>query len=265
MILQAAACEPSDTIYTSDPIALAVFLLVGLLGGAHCIGMCGPLVTMYADRMRNDHRNVLTLRQVKQHGLFNLGRAMSYTLLGALFGLAGSLVFVSGRQITTIATEVHAVTGILVGTIIVAVGFKYAVSLELPTGRIPGSAMASGMLTRHLVPRVDRWVGDVRIVGLGAAHGLLPCPLLYPAFLYAFVQSDVLGGAAALAALGVGTIPAVFLTGTIFQSVSLSMRLRIHRVLGIAFVVLGYIPLQHGLATLGIALPHPPIPYYQPL
>ena len=40
---------------------------------------------------------------------------------------------------------------------------------------------------------------------------------------------------------------------------------RIHRVLGVAFVALGYIPLQHGLATLGVPLPHPSIPYYQPV
>ena len=28
---------------------LAVFFLIGLLGGVHCIGMCGPLVTTYAE------------------------------------------------------------------------------------------------------------------------------------------------------------------------------------------------------------------------
>lgn len=266
MILQSASCTPSDTIYSSDPIALVVFLLVGLLGGAHCVGMCGPLVTMYADRMRTGRRGeTLTIHHVRQHSLFNVGRAMSYTVLGGLFGLAGSLVFLSGRQVTTIATDVHAVTGVLVGTIIIAVGLRYAIDLRVSSRQVPGTGIVSRAIAGHLTPRVDRWVGDTRIVGLGAAHGLLPCPLLYPAFLYAFVQGDVFGGAAALAALGVGTIPAVFLTGTVFQSVSPSTRLRVHRLLGVAFVVLGYIPLQHGLATFGIALPHPPIPYYQPL
>jgi len=89
--------------------------------------------------------------------------------------------------------------------------------------------------------------------------------LLYPAFLYAFVQGSALGGAAALAALGLGTVPALFLFGTVFGSVSVDTRMRLHRALGVAFVALGYIPLQHGLATLGVPLPHPPIPYYSPL
>ncbi|EMA67480.1 hypothetical protein C461_07129 [Halorubrum aidingense JCM 13560] len=274
-------CEPSGTIYSSEPVGLAVFLLIGLLGGAHCLGMCGPLVTTYADRMRtggggagggasgtgssagrrDDH---LTVHQVRQHALFNAGRATSYAALGGLFGLAGSLVFVTGRTVTTIADDVHALTGLLVGGVIIAIGLRYALRLELQSIPVPGLERASGFVTRRIVPRVDAWVGDWRIVGLGAAHGLLPCPLLYPAFLYAFVQGNALGGAVALGALGVGTIPAMFLFGTVFQSISVETRLRMHRVLGVAFVALGYIPLQHGLATLGVPLPHPPIPYYAP-
>ena len=260
-------CTPSDSIHASEPLGLVVFLLIGLLGGAHCIGMCGPLVTTYADRMRAGGRrgDDLTVHQVRQHALFNLGRTASYALIGGLFGLAGSLVFVTGRGVTTIARDVHAVTGIVVGGVIIAIGVRYAARLELQSIPIPGLDGLSGVVTGRIVPRVDAWVGDARIAGLGAAHGLLPCPLLYPAFLYAFVQGSPTGGAVALAALGVGTIPSMFLTGTLFQSVSRESRLRMHRVLGVAFVVLGYIPLQHGLATIGVPLPHPPIPYYSPL
>jgi len=118
---------------------------------------------------------------------------------------------------------------------------------------------------RRLTARVDAYVGGPRIVALGALHGLLPCPLLYPAFLYAFAQASPVGGAAALAVLGSGTIPSLFVYGTLFSSLSTRSRLRLHRVLGVAFILLGYIPLQHALMLLGIHLPHPPIPYYQPL
>ncbi|WP_418286066.1 sulfite exporter TauE/SafE family protein [Halorubrum sp. DTA46] len=284
-------CEPSGTIHSSEPIGLAVFALIGLLGGAHCLGMCGPLVSTYADRMRTDgaggtrsgggsggdgenggnrrpagrRDDHLTVRQVRQHGLFNLGRAASYAAIGALFGLAGSLVFVTGRTVTAVAADVHALTGIAVGGVIVAIGLRYALRLEMQSLPVPGLDAASGFVTGRIVPRVDAWVGDWRIVGLGAAHGFLPCPLLYPAFLYAFVQGSAPGGAVALGALGLGTVPAMFLFGTVFQSVSVATRLRLHRALGVAFVALGYIPLQHGLATLGVPLPHPPIPYYAPL
>ena len=274
-VLAQATCEPTGTIYTREPLELGVFVLIGLFGGVHCLGMCGPLVSTYADRMREDDRSAdgsrtagppgaLTVRQVRQHALFNLGRAGSYAAIGALFGLAGSLAFVTGRTVTTLADDVHAVTGILVGTVIVATGVRYALRLEFHAISVPGLDRLFQAVTARLVPRIDTWVGDWRIVGLGAAHGLLPCPLLYPAFLYAFVQGSVAGGAVALGALGVGTIPAMFLFGTLFGSVRAERRLQLHRVLGVAFVALGYIPLQHGLAVLGVPLPHPPIPYYSP-
>ncbi|ELZ46830.1 hypothetical protein C465_11962 [Halorubrum distributum JCM 9100] len=266
-----ATCEPSGSLYATDSLGLGVFLLVGLLGGAHCLGMCGPLVTTYADRMRSEEpgrsggRDDLTVRQVRQHALFNLGRATSYAVLGGLFGLAGSVAFVTGRTVTTLADDVHALTGIAVGGMIVAVGVRYALRLEFESVPIPGFDRAAAAVSDRIVARVDAWVGDWRILGLGAAHGFLPCPLLYPAFLYAFVQGSAVGGAVSLGVLGLGTVPAMLLFGTAFQSMRLETRLRFHRVLGVAFVALGYVPLQHGLATLGVPLPHPPIPYYAPL
>ncbi|MDB2280305.1 sulfite exporter TauE/SafE family protein [Halorubrum ezzemoulense] len=265
-----ATCEPTGSLYATDSLGLGVFLLIGLLGGAHCLGMCGPLVGTYADRMRSaeaggrDGRDDLTVRQVRQHALFNLGRTASYATLGGLFGLAGSLAFVTGRAVTTLADDVHALTGIAVGGVIVALGARYALRLEFESLPIPGFDRAAAAVSDRIVARVDAWVGDWRILGLGAAHGFLPCPLLYPAFLYAFVQGSALGGAVSLGVLGLGTVPALLLFGTAFQSMRLETRLRFHRVLGVAFVALGYLPLQHGLATLGVPLPHPPIPYYTP-
>ncbi len=259
--------DPSIGAQTFGP---AVFFLIGLFGGAHCLGMCGPLVTTYADRLRegNDsRRDVVTVRAVRQHALFNLGRTASYAILGGLFGLAGSLVFVTPRDVVTVVAEVHALAGLLVGTVIIAMGVHYLLGRGVLGGSvgIPLVGSALGRVQAWLLARVDAWVGDGRIAGLGAVHGLLPCPLLYPAFLYAFVQGSPTGGVVSLAALGAGTIPSLFLYGTFFQSVSVETRMRLHRVLGVVFIVLGYIPLQHGLGVLGITLPHPPIPYYQPI
>ena len=263
----AASCAPADPLYGSTPVGLVGFFLLGLLGGAHCVGMCGPLVALYSDRMNvsSDRPDVLTLNEVKQHFLFNLGRAASYTALGALFGFAGSVLFITARDITLVVGDIRAFAGIVVGVVVIGVGFGY-VSSGSSRSLVPADWVSRGTRFLHsrVTPHVDAWVGDRRIVGLGAVHGILPCPLLYPAFLYAFVQGSTVGGAAALAALAAGTFPAVFLTGTVIESTNLRHRKNLHRVLGVVFVLLGYIPLQHGLASLGVPLPHVPIPYYQP-
>lgn len=72
-------------------------------------------------------------------------------------------------------------------------------------------------------------------------------------------------GALALGSLGLGTIPTVFLYGTIIQSVSARQRRIVHRGLGVLFVALGYVLLAMGFMRFGVGLPMPDIPFYQPL
>lgn len=251
---------------TAGTVELAVFFLVGLLGGAHCLGMCGPLVTVYADRMTTDspREDVLTLREVRQHALFNAGRTVSYAALGGLFGLAGALLFDATSLVSSVSTAVRIVTGGAVGLFILAVGVRYA------SGRQGSHALLSGgpfaRLYARFADRLDDWVNGPGIVGLGLVHGLLPCPLLYPAFLYAFARGSPTTGVLALAALGLGTFPTLFLYGTVVQSVGPTHRQRLHRALGVAFLVLGWIPLSHALMLAGVeGVPHLPVPFYQPL
>jgi len=274
ILLQHTCSAPSSAgSLAGQPVSLGVFLLIGLFGGAHCLGMCGPLVTTYADRMREQSGEPerqagtrLSVGMVKQHGLFNLGRAVSYTLLGGLFGLAGSLVVISANQLTTAFRELNIVVGFTIGLLIMAAGVSYLVRGQVMS--LPGESLVTPVTTAvqsRLMARVDDYVGGPRIALLGGLHGLLPCPLLYPAFLYAFAQAAPVRGALSLAALGLGTIPSLFVYGTLFQSVSVSTRVKLHRVLGVGFLVLGYIPFQHALLLMGLELPHLPLPFYQPL
>ncbi|QFU84002.1 sulfite exporter TauE/SafE family protein [Natronorubrum aibiense] len=244
-------------------VDVLLFLVIGLLAGAHCIGMCGPLVTVYAGQMDggNGGRGHLTTYEVRQHALFNIGRTASYTLLGALFGALGSVVFLTTAQLSPIVDLARGGVGLVIGGFVIATGVYYLLGRATGGINVPGLERVVGWLTA----RVHRLANGPGIVGLGALHGLLPCPILYPAFLYAFATGSPAGGALALAALGIGTIPAVFAYGTIIDSVDVVHRQRVHRLLGVAFVVLGYILFAHGLMSLGIHVPHPQLPFYDGL
>jgi sulfite exporter TauE/SafE len=253
-----------------------LFLLIGLLAGAHCIGMCGPLVTIYAKQMdgtRTDggqpagatagstRQAHLTLYEVRQHALFNIGRTLSYTALGALVGLLGGVVFLGAGELTATANTVRGVSGVVIGTFVIVTGVVYVLGRVSMGLQLPGT----GRIMKRLTGAVDRLANGPGIVGLGAVHGLLPCPILYPAYLYAFSTGSPLAGGIALFALGLGTIPTVFAYGTIIESVGAVHRRRMHRVLGVLFVALGYVLFAHGLMALGYHIPHPMFPFWDPL
>ncbi|WP_435077293.1 sulfite exporter TauE/SafE family protein [Halococcus sp. AFM35] len=249
---------------------LAVFFLIGLFGGAHCIGMCGPLVATYAERMETDDRwsGALTLYEVRQHALFNLGRTVSYALIGGIFGLVGAALY-GTVELAGVLGPMQGAIGIFIGGGIVLMGVTRVAGYRQGTveGIVAGTGIGSLFARSYtaISTRIDRWVNGVGIMGLGALHGLLPCMLLYPAFLYAFAQGSPLHGFLALGALGLGTIPSVFLYGTVIQSVSARQRQVVHYGLGVLFIGLGYVLLAMGFMRFGIMLPLPDIPYYQPL
>lgn len=249
---------------------LLVFFSIGLFGGAHCIGMCGPLVTTYAERMDTDDRweGAITLYEVRQHALFNIGRTVGYAFLGGLFGLLGALLY-GTVSLAGVITPVQGAIGVLTGGAIVVMGITRLAGYRQGSAEAVVAKTGVGSVFARsyalISTRIDRWVNGVGIVGLGALHGLLPCMLLYPAFLYVFAQGSPLYGLFALAALGLGTIPTVFLYGTVIQSVSARQRRIVHNGLGALFVVLGYVLLAMGLMRFGIHLPMVDIPFYQPL
>jgi sulfite exporter TauE/SafE len=260
--------SPSAVATNAD---LLVFLVIGLLAGAHCLGMCGPLVGLYADRMastRNEQvQHSLTLFEVRQHALFNSGRVLGYATMGALFGLLGGTLFAGMDTISAAGDGIRAVSGLLIGTLVIAGGVGYVLrgsTAHRPIS-IPYLSTAFRRVNGFLTSRVDRLAGSSGIIALGTVHSVLPCPIIYPAYLYALAIGNPVRGALSLGLLGIGTFPTLFAYGTAIGTLSTRQRVGLHRVLGVAFVALGYILLSHGLVLLGFDVPHVPIPYHQPL
>lgn len=247
-------------------VDLVLFFIIGLLGGVHCIGMCGPIVSMYDDaRTRTRSDGGTPTGRLYHHGLFNLGRTVSYALLGGLFGALGSALYLTMDTLLAITNVLRGTVGVILGALIMyhgvstVAGRHGSILQKLP---IPG--IATDRLLNGASNRITRAADGRGIVGLGLIHGLVPCPMLYAAFIYVFAVGSPINGIAALTAFGLGTVPAVFLYGTTLGSIDPARMSRLHRALGGTFVLLGYVLFAHGSMALGIHLPHPELPHYLP-
>jgi sulfite exporter TauE/SafE len=173
---------------------LLAFFVLGLLGSAaHCVGMCSPFVMIVARRYGvAEGRHTALAAQL----WYTAGRIVTYATLGAMAGALGGFVVVAGGLV-----GVQRAAALVAGAALVAWA---VVSLTgwTPRGTTHGRWFAgiSGVLK-------GRMPGHPLFVGLFL--GLLPCGLLYSAVVASVALGGPLQGAAALAAFGLGTAPAL--------------------------------------------------------
>lgn len=183
---------------------LAVFL-VGLLGGVHCAGMCGGIVSALSLNMPS----ASTARRPswRIHLAYNLGRISSYTLAGAAMGTLGSLgLLLEGALPIQLGLYVAA------NVMMIALGLYLAGS----TGALAFTERAGQWLWRRIQPVTQRFLpvrGPAQAFPLGMLWGWLPCGMVYSVLALALLSGGALRGGATLLAFGLGTLPNLLLAG----------------------------------------------------
>lgn len=199
-------------------------LVLGLLGGGHCIGMCGGLMGALTLAIPADQRQ----RRLQLLLAYNLGRIASYSLAGLLLGAAG-WALASGPA----ATALRVVAGLL----LIVMGL-YLAGWWSGLTRIEG---AGRLLWRRIEP-LARGLLPVRnarrALLLGSLWGWLPCGLVYSTLLWAASQGDALDSALLMLAFGLGTLPVLLATGLAAERLTAVLRRRGVRIAGGLLVIL---------------------------
>lgn len=199
-------------------------LVLGLLGGGHCLGMCGGLMGALTLAIPPEQRG----RRLRLLLAYNLGRIFSYASAGLLLGLAGWAVASSPAAL---------------GLRVVAALLLIAMGLYLAGwwgGLTRIEALGRG-LWRHIQPVASRLLpvsSLPRALLLGALWGWLPCGLVYSTLLWAASQGNAGYSAALMLAFGLGTWPVLLATGLAAERVNALLRRRSVRVAGGVLVML---------------------------
>ncbi len=179
---------------------------VGLFSALHCVGMCGPIIGALAFGLPPEVQARPGTRLAWLLA-YNLGRISSYALAGALAGTFGALAAGPGQG------RGHLVLLVLGAAILAGMGLYLG-------GWWPRFALLERLgvpVWRRLEP-LARAVLPVRSPGgallAGAVWGWLPCGLVYSTLLWAVTAGAPGTAAAAMAAFGLGTVPAVLAAGS---------------------------------------------------
>jgi len=181
---------------------LTVFL-VGLLGGVHCAGMCGGIVSALSLQGPRDPASPVW----PVHLAYNLGRISSYATAGALMGALGSLGLLFDK-----ALPVQMTLYVAANLMMAALGL-YLTGI---TGALAFTERLGQRLWRRVQPLTRRFLpvrGPAQAFPLGMLWGWLPCGMVYSALAMALLTGSAVRGAATMLAFGLGTLPNLMLAG----------------------------------------------------
>lgn len=221
--------QPTATISAMPDVTMLVTAFgLGLLGGAHCIGMCGGIMAALSTTTTssdNRQRWFLLLS-------YNVGRISSYTVAGMIIG---SLGWALQQQDSSILTGMRIVAGLL----LIAMGLYLAnwwrglTLIERLGGWIwkPLQPIASSLLP-------VKSQGQAGLLGL--LWGWLPCGLVYSTLIWASTSGTVLQSALIMLCFGLGTLPVMLSSGLLANSASRFIRNRTTRsIAGILVIFYG--------------------------
>ncbi len=181
---------------------IAVFL-VGLLGGVHCAGMCGGIVSALSVQMPTTRLAAAW----PLHLAYNLGRIASYAIAGAIMGAIGSAGLLLENALPVQMTLYVAANIMMIALGLYLTGITQALAFTERAGQ---------WLWRRVQPFTRRFLpvrGWRQALPLGLLWGWIPCGLVYSVLALTLLTGSATRGAATMLAFGLGTLPNLMLAG----------------------------------------------------
>jgi sulfite exporter TauE/SafE len=199
-------------------ILYSIAFITGFAGSFHCVGMCGPIALALPIGKLSFWE--ATISRI----LYNLGRILTYSVLGGAFGFFGKTIFVAGFQQQL---------SIFIGLLMMCFIFPNRLFAWSPFQKVFPIKSPLGFIF------------------LGLLNGLLPCGFVYMALAGASATSTPIEGAIFMAFFGLGTAPMMFSLGLLPKFFTLNLRQKINKYLPIYTVILALIFIFRGM-NLGV-------------
>lgn len=213
---------------------LITALVVGFLGGVHCLGMCGGVVGALTFSLE-PKAQASWWRMLPYQLAYNIGRISSYVIIGGLFGFLGSTIgslatFLPAQQLLQVIAGLFMIAlGLYLG------GWWFGLVAIEKVGR---------SVWQRLSPYAARFT-PVKYLHQAWLYGLiwgwLPCGLVYSMLIMALSAGGALEGGLVMLAFGLGTLPNLLLMGVFaFYFTKISRNLWVRRFAGACVMAMGF-------------------------
>ncbi len=217
--------------------------IVGFVGSLHCVGMCGP-IALALPVFGESKLSVLAGRL-----LYNLGRIVTYSILGALFGLFGSRIVLFGLQ-----QDVSIAIGVLI-LLYVLIPRK----IKTRVSELKFYSAIVNFLKVNFSKLISKRTNK-SLFTIGLLNGLLPCGFVYVGIAGAVSTSGWIEGALYMALFGLGTTPIMLATALLGKVINFNIRAKINKLIPAFAAIFAVLFILRGL-NLGIPFLSPKFEY----
>ncbi len=223
----------SDMPKFSRDMSYGLLVLIGFLTSFHCVGMCGPLILGYtAKSATGGHKSYAT------HVLYGIGKTISYTLIGALFGAFGSVV--------AFTPYTQGAVGVAAGVFLMLFGLHMLEVFPV----LSHFQFKAPKFVMRFVGKEYRKHSNPFVIGL--LNGLMIiCGPLQAMYVMAAGTGSWSQGAAILFFFAIGTLPLLLGFGFLTSLLSANLTPKLLKASGVIVMALGAIMLNRGLAVTG--------------
>lgn len=213
-------------------LGIGALFVTGLLTSVHCIAMCGGINLTQSVAAASGRRSIL-----RANALYQCGRVLSYTLVGAAAGGIGSVLSFGGAMKGAVA--VLAGLAMLVMALNMLGVFRVLRRIRMPAA---------------LRPVLHRRAGGGSSFVIGLLNGLMPCGPLQAMQIYALSTGSAALGALSMLSFSLGTVPLMLGFGLISGRLNRKYRRVMLTVSAMLIFVMGLNMVGNGLALSGVAL-----------
>ncbi len=202
-------------------------IIIGFAGSFHCLGMCSPLVMAVSSISTPYFANRL---------IYNVGRILSYGILGAIVTTFGSLFQFSGFQ---------NILSIGLGGVLIVFGLAGISHIRIPFVSTPLQSITSGL--KKLFSKFLERKTFLSLAAMGMLNGLLPCGLTYLALTYCLTLADATSGFLFMLIFGAGTLPVMLGFTSVIQL--LISKFNFRKITTVMMITLGTLLITRSLYT----------------
>jgi sulfite exporter TauE/SafE len=219
-----------------DTVNLLTIVSIAFLGSfGHCIGMCGGIVLAYSTIKIEPASSKVS--KTVAHLLYNFGRVLTYTVLGALFGAIGG--------VATFNNTANGTLLIIAGVAMVLAGLSLMGKIKFLT--LIEHSISSSNFYKKSFQKILHSKSNASFFILGMLNGLLPCGFVYFFAITAASTASPFYGALVMFIFGVSTIPAMFSLGFLSSLASAtSFRNMMMSLSSVAVILYGLFTLYNG-------------------